>query len=172
MRDPDNGGQWLAINLEDECSELHQNHHPSSSTVVTIMDETWFAEALWSPLFGAVIVRATNSEGWLLPDDLRNLPRHALDLARVLGPWCEGPMERGPPSSDPNRLSRLQRSLDAIHASTDPVIRLALRINLARYEPAHLPLHLPRDEVGVGTPSHVAYDLSYRFLLTLSGHRG
>lgn len=151
-------GHWTALCLDDEQDDGAEGDREEE-------DAWWLPQALWHASLGAVIGSCAESEGWLLPPPARNLPRRAERLARVLEGWLLAE-EVGPLSHDHSRLERMQAHLDALHASRDPVVRLALRLNLARFEPVHQPVHLPRDLVGM--PSPVAYAASYQHLLALA----
>ena len=167
--DPGPGGRWLVAPwMDDEdANGFPEDDEEGGREAVAIV-------AVWSPLFGALLAQASPSCGWLLPEPLRNLPRSATTLIRLVERWLGGPMaevaagagDPAPPPVGPHAVERVQRELDKLHASRDPAVRLALRLNVLRYEPAHRPAFLPSH--CSGTPSPVAYALSHCHLLTLA----
>ena len=140
-------------------------------------DEDSTFTVLWCAEFGAVISCVTTSCDWLLPRGQRNLPRSAHELRILINQQRDFlhefvEEEESPPfhvSSVPSDDddAPLQRWLDTIHASSNPSVRLGLKMNVRRFFPMYHARYLhPRKPCG--TPSKVAYDQSWRFLTQLA----
>lgn len=114
----------------------------------------------------------------------RNLPSSAEELVDVLERWLSDTRSEAAIQWDANRLLRVQRTLDNLHASRDPAVRLhtgdvpfhgvhptkevlaslvppALRLNVARFVPAYRPSFLGCPAQALpGTPSPVSRPVS------------
>lgn len=112
----------------------------------------------------------------LLPTGQRNLPRSVDALRQRLFRylWDVHAAHPDPPEAERLRLEQhtqsdlfpgrdeAQRWLDAVHASNQPAVRLALRLNVARFSVFRRPEYLGTGYRG--TPSLVAYHASFRWL--------
>lgn len=114
----------FGTNAEDRHAAYFDTRHISKDRGWWVDDDPVFDpfRLCWCPRFGALLVWAVDSDGWLLKKEHSNAPRHATVLLRVMEAWAErigGSLatDQVLPNPSPGRTLRIQEMLHALHTS-------------------------------------------------------